>query len=359
MPELGAETMKYNRQNAVKDIHTNFMRGLKDTNNKISSDAATTEEIEKRTKSYQKIISDAPSAYYNLTEEQSKRHCMSEMFIETGRFSTRTVAAINNLEGAEMRHKKEGDYQWRKEMEEYEKSAEFAKEKRMRSIKNNHNRRMDKENEFVPISTPPVRKSRKVEEASTDDDHWATAAIRKKQPPPTQPSAPLPEKPKYVKPSQRQDTENKEEETTPTRKSWRERMAERQKKEAAEATEAAAAAKTKEQTVVEVAKTVPADENKPVIEAVEADAPPAAKPAEEPKEGEDEDGTKKLKFDFDNKMAGLEAEMAAGRSKLAKLRERIRKAKGAIKDADKALEEDDKKAAELQRKKDMRAVNES
>ena len=223
------------------------------------------------------------------------------MFIETGRFSTRTVAAINNLEGAEMRHKKEGDYQWRKEMEEwvqqdndfididikflilckcllpkkhrYEKSAEFAKEKRMRSIKNNHNRRMDKENEFVPISTPPVRKSRKVEEASTDDDHWATAAIRKKQPPPTQPSAPLPEKPKYVKPSQRQDTENKEEETTP-RKSWRERMAERQKKEAAEATEAAAAAKTKEQTVVEVAKTVPADENKPVIEAVEADAPP-------------------------------------------------------------------------------------
>ena len=41
------------------------------------------------------------------------------MFIETGRFSTRTVAAINNLEGAEMRHKKEGDYQWRKEMEEW------------------------------------------------------------------------------------------------------------------------------------------------------------------------------------------------------------------------------------------------
>ena len=25
MPELGAETMKYNRQNAVKDIHSNFM----------------------------------------------------------------------------------------------------------------------------------------------------------------------------------------------------------------------------------------------------------------------------------------------------------------------------------------------
>ena len=76
MPELGAETMKYNRQNAVKDIHSNFMRSLKDTNNKINSDAATTEEIEKRTKSYQKIISDAPSAYYNLTEEQSKKHCM-------------------------------------------------------------------------------------------------------------------------------------------------------------------------------------------------------------------------------------------------------------------------------------------
>ena len=43
----------------------------------------------------------------------------SEMFIDTGKFSTRTVSAINNLEGAEMRHKKESDYQWRKEMEEW------------------------------------------------------------------------------------------------------------------------------------------------------------------------------------------------------------------------------------------------
>jgi len=390
MPELGitlpSETAKYNRQNAVKDIHNNFMKGLKDTNNKMSFDAATTEEIEKRSKSYQKIISDQPA--YSMTEEQSKKYCLSEMFIDTGKFSTRTVSAINNLEGAEMRHKKESDYQWRKEMEDYEKSAEFAKEKRMRTIKNNQIRRMDKENDSssIPARHQPIRKSRKVEQENEEEDHWATAALKQKQATSqatvvaTKPAAAEVTKPAYVRPSQRQQQEsNESQEESAPRQSWRERMAEKQKKEAEAAAKAQeeADARAKDEAAArakarEVRKAAMSQSNEPqaatstVVTATKSEAdtaeptePPAvaAPPAAaEPAEGEDEDGTKKLKFDFDSKMGALEAEMAAGRSKLAKLRERIRKAKGAIKDADKALEDDDKKAAELQRKKDQRAA---
>ena len=61
------------------------------------------------------------TAHINLAGLNQTQHSIplfSEMFIDPGRFSTRTVAAIHNLEGAEMRQKKEGDYQWRKEMEE-------------------------------------------------------------------------------------------------------------------------------------------------------------------------------------------------------------------------------------------------
>ena len=40
----------------------------------------------------------------------------SEMFMDTNKFSTKTLSAINNLEGAVIRKKQE--YNWRKEMEE-------------------------------------------------------------------------------------------------------------------------------------------------------------------------------------------------------------------------------------------------
>ena len=44
----------------------------------------------------------------------------SEMFMDTGKFSTRTLSAIKNLDGLEIRHKKRDpqDYQWRQDMEE-------------------------------------------------------------------------------------------------------------------------------------------------------------------------------------------------------------------------------------------------
>ena len=59
-------------------------------------------------------------------------------------------------------------------------------------------------------------------------------------------------------------------------------------------------------------------------------------------EEEDAHGTKKMKSEFDAKMLALEAEMKAGSSKLAKLRERIRKAKGTVKAADAALDDSKK-----------------
>lgn len=59
---------------------------------------------------------------------------------------------------------------------------------------------------------------------------------------------------------------------------------------------------------------------------------------------DDEDGTKRMKLDFESKMSSLEAEMEAGRSKLAKLRERIRRAKGVVKEIDKALEDSSKQS---------------
>lgn len=54
---MGSETAKYQRQNELKEIHNSFMKGFKDTNNKLNGDMET--EIvngEKRSKAYAKII---------------------------------------------------------------------------------------------------------------------------------------------------------------------------------------------------------------------------------------------------------------------------------------------------------------
>ena len=41
----------------------------------------------------------------------------SEMFMDTSKFSTKTLSAINGLDGAVLR-KKDKEYTWRKEMDE-------------------------------------------------------------------------------------------------------------------------------------------------------------------------------------------------------------------------------------------------
>merc|ERR1711997_894548 len=66
---------------------------------------------------------------------------------DTGKFSTRTLSAISNLDGAVLRQKKRdpGDYQWRKDLEQYEKSSEYEREKRVRNIATSAKQRSSKD----------------------------------------------------------------------------------------------------------------------------------------------------------------------------------------------------------------------
>ena len=59
---LGSETAKYNRQNDLKEIHNSFMKGFKDTNNKLNGEKAVIDDQgDRRSKAYSKIINDQPS----------------------------------------------------------------------------------------------------------------------------------------------------------------------------------------------------------------------------------------------------------------------------------------------------------
>jgi hypothetical protein len=115
--------------------------------------------------------------------------------------------------------------------------------------------------------------------------------------------------------------------------------------------------KEKEEETVAKDK-VTAPDPKVKVEAIKEDKPTETKTSEgedekkktddnkEQKQDEDDDyfGTKKIKSDFDDRMAQMQQEMMAGQSKLAKLRERIKRAKGVIMDADAAVAAVDKAA---------------
>lgn len=329
------ETAKYGREQAIKDIHSNFMKTYKETNNKLKNDGSKNAEEsgERRSKAYQKIISNAQPSY--MDEAIAKRQCVSEMFMDTNKFSTKTLSAINGLEGAVIRKNKE--YNWRKEMEQYEKRADFERDVRARNVTALHRNDTDE-----------------------TEDHWVNA--RKRQ------TNTVIEKPieKAAKQESKQEVksvkswrerreaakaiEAAEPQPEVAVKSWREKLAEKQQNEEEEKKIAAAEAEeARKQAAAAVASAVAS------AEATAESAEPAAaaeekKPAEAAAD-EDASGTKKLKSDFDFLMSGMDAELEAGRSKLAKLRERIRKAKNAIKDADTALAEDDKKIEEQKSKK--------
>lgn len=323
------ETAKYGREQAIKDIHSNFMKTYKETNNKLKNDGSKNAEEsgERRSKAYQKIISNAQPSY--MDEAIAKRQCVSEMFMDTNKFSTKTLSAINGLEGAVIRKNKE--YNWRKEMEQYEKRADFERDVRARNVTALHRHDTDE-----------------------TEDHWVNARKRQTN---TVIEKPI-EKAAKQEPKQESQTVKSwrerreaakalEAEPQPEveRKSWREKLAEKQQNEEEEKKIAAAEAEeARKQAAAAVASAVASAES----------AEPAAeekKPAEAAADDEDASGTKKLKSDFDFLMSGMDAELEAGRSKLAKLRERIRKAKTAIKDADTALAEDDKKIEEQKSKK--------
>jgi hypothetical protein len=297
------ETAKFSRQQALEEIHSNFMKTYKEANNKIN-DRTEGGEGERRSKAYQKIVSNAQPSY--MDEAMAKRQCVSEMFMDTSKFSTKTLSAINGLEGAVIRKNKE--YNWRKEMENFEKRAEYERDVRARNVTALHR------NEVNEDATPKVVPRRKEKEEKSEVKSTVKSwRERREAAKASQPAEPEPE-----------------------RKSWREKLAEKQAKDEEEQkqreADAAAAAKV-------------AAEAKQKAEAAgeaETSAAPAGDQPAAPQEEDDASGTKKLKSDFNFMMSGLDAEFEAGRSKLAKLRERIRKAKAAIKEADDAMAEDER-----------------
>ena len=137
---------------------------------------------------------------------------------------------------------------------------------------------------------------------------------------------------------ERRDANKKAEvaEPEPERKSWREKLAEKQKEDEEK--------KIAEKKVADEAAKAAAEARKAAEESADATADTTADTTAAPPAEEEEDsyGTKKLKSDFNFMTSGLDAELEAGRSKLAKLRERIRKAKTAIKEADDCLAEEEK-----------------
>merc|ERR1711935_1320349 len=138
------ETAKFNREQEMKAIHSNFMKQYNDTKAKVSDEPV---EIERKSKAYQRICNNEPPRY--MDEYEAKKACVSEMFMDTSKFSTKTLSAINGLEGAVLR-KKDKEYNWRKEMDDYEKRADYEREVRARNVTALHR-----------------------EEKS--EDHWATA----------------------------------------------------------------------------------------------------------------------------------------------------------------------------------------
>lgn len=65
------------------------------------------------------------------------------MYTEMSRFSTRTVAMVNDMSDRSS-YKSKDQYKWRKDMAEYEKSGELDKEVRIRNIENRYKKRREK-----------------------------------------------------------------------------------------------------------------------------------------------------------------------------------------------------------------------
>lgn len=69
------ETAKYSRQQAIEEIHSNFMKTYKETNSKLNDRETTkNEESERRSKAYQKIIGNSQPSY--MDEAIAKKQCV-------------------------------------------------------------------------------------------------------------------------------------------------------------------------------------------------------------------------------------------------------------------------------------------
>merc|ERR1711953_605947 len=191
------ETTKYSREQQIKEIHNSFMKTYKETNNKLSGKE---EETDRKSKAYQKIVNNAPPSY--MDETMAKKQALSEMFMDTSKFSTKTLSAINGLEGAVIRKNK--DYNWRKEMEEYEKRTDFERDVRARNVTALHRNAPPKDEDDLKSRkrTTNTVIEKPIEKAAKTD---AVQSWREKR-----------------------EANRKAE---PERKSWREKLAEKQKEE--------------------------------------------------------------------------------------------------------------------------------
>jgi len=344
------ETAKFNREQEMKEIHSNFMKQYNTTKAKVSDEPVDTE---RRSKAYQRIINNEPPRY--LDEMEAKKACVSEMFMDTSKFSTKTLSAINGLEGAVLRNPNK-EYNWRKEMNEYEKRAEFERDVRARNVSALH-----RDDKYALHNNINNNKN-----DNNNEDHWV--AQRKTEDRKRQSKETTYEKPieKVAKKENNKDSEavkswrEKREaeravektEPEPEKKSWREKLAEKQKqdeeeKKQKEADDLAAAAIAK--AAKETALAAAAEESAADVTPKPAEAKAEGENAED--EEEDHNGTKQLKSDVGFLFTGLEQEFEAGKSKLAKLRERIKKAKTAIKEADDADTTEENKESEAEKDK--------
>jgi len=289
------------------------------------------------------------------------------------------------------------EYQWRKDMEQYEKSSEYEKEKRIRNIACSSNRRNIKDDTEGKENQKNLSIQNRSRNALLNINNANKEATSKppqspKTKPKPKPAPKIETKPatasKITKPVKPVVKEEVIEPAAPPRKTWREKVAEQEKEEMEEKKKAEEERKKKEEEALKKENETLTEEEKAerddakamaraIREKIEAqlaeqfpiepvktsskpksaateDTEAASNSENKAKEGgdkeageaqeEDDDshGTKKMKSDFDAKMIAMEQEMSAGRSKLAKLRERIRKAKGVVKEADTALDDSKK-----------------
>jgi len=336
------ETAKYNREQEMKEIHLNFMKQY-DTTKKKLADEPVVEDTERKSKAYQRIVNNEPPRY--LDEREAKKACVSEMFMDTSKFSTKTLSAINGLDGAVLR-KKDKAYNWRKEMDDYEKRTEFDRDVRARNVSALH--RNDPEEDHWAVNQ---RKSEDRKRTSRDTIERPIEKAAKKE-----------QESEVVKSwREKRDAERATEQTSepePEKQSWREKLAEKNKQEEKEKKQKEADAATTAATVAEAKQRALAAAADATADSFFADG---EKTAEE--EDEDENGTRQLKKDVGFLFSGLEQEFEESKSARAKLRERIKKVKQDIKEADDAEatengetitkeseEEKDKRRAELREK---------
>eukprot|EP00094_Tigriopus_californicus_P002806 TCALIF_02706-PA protein Name:"Protein of unknown function" AED:0.34 eAED:0.34 QI:0/1/0.33/1/1/0.66/3/0/382 len=365
---LGSETAKYNREVALKEISKSFNDDFRQNQMKYHHTDPNEIEADRMNKARSKILgpSSGPTAY--LDDHFERRAAVSDLFGDTQKFSSRTVAAVGNLLDRNAKKDKK-DYAWRKDIEDYEKSSEFGLQQKLRSYESRNRKRREEElqqsnrrqAETKPASThskPPLapaakslkiehdtftKPSRKIEPVVKAEKSIPIKIEQKAEIEKMDTTSTVPTKPKGDPEAVVEPMEAKKKKVITTKKV---------KKPAGSGSEDAvlksvdntalidtklsdseANAQTKTESTSEPVKATVSvqDEN---VAPDTTEGPP--KEAQE-EEGDDVHGTKKMRSDFDTKMDSLAAEMEAGRSKLAKLRERIRKAKGAIKEADDAM----------------------